>query len=981
MIIRLYKKALLFFVLIANIVIIMMLSSACKSSQSILSQYNYIAEYVDKYDGYVLTQVYNKAIQRASGEVIIYAKYNDGHHGEHELIGIRKGAFAATESSDIKVRYVVLPSSIVFIEEGAFDGIELFDPDNNDNMMFVGYPATENSLSSTSGFYETDNKYFLWLIHDGNMGDRDLSKFQNYNEYNNWYGELRGIAQNVYANRNDLTLILPETVASIHDTFSGSKNVEIYSKCRPGTAINGANADNIKFYYYSEDANENSDSLKWSYNDTVPMPRTYKLIFNTEGGSYVEPIEMKCGDLIDLDNERLMEPAKEHYIFDGWYLDDTLQSDFDFIMPGKDITLYAKWTPINYTITFKLNEGDFIESLLFNVETYEISEPIVPERKGYLGTWDLYSLRNDDGRFIAENITVYAKYELIDYTIIYAGLHGEYDIGEPTNDNPESYNIEDESIILLDAQKTGYEFVKWVDSAGREISEIPAGSYGDLILTATWEAITYDIVYEDTPININRTTYTVETETFELSAPEKVGYDFTGWTENDIVITEIVRGSCGDKTLKANWSVHEYSIIYAGLRGEYDIDEPTNDNPVSYNIEDETIILFDAQKTGYEFVKWIDNYGQEISEIPAGSYGDIILTAAWEAIMYNISYELNGGTNTDNPDSFTIESIDDGIVLQNPTRDSGNLISYKLNSDGNFTVKREAYAFIGWYDSFDFSGDVVSEISSEMLYNLDLYAKWEHLVVESSEVYVMSNDSIYFGAYPQSKVSDRTTIVRLGSFDETWNNYGYYINDTQSEFMYYKDVVLDGVKYRGIYFDMYRPSMCTYGGTASNSYQDDNGYYASTTYWFKYEPIEWKIIRSVNGQLTLLSKKLLDAQNYDHAPSGSYAYRFYQDSTIHAWLNIDFAESAFNKAQQELLCDEVLIPSVKEWNSYQDIISDSIEGTDYAKSQGLEIDVSLWLYTDDVYDINAPVVACDGYGSRFCLRTSCGVLPMISIKI
>ena len=95
-----------------------------------------------------------------------------------------------------------------------------------------------------------------------------------------------------------------------------------------------------------------ADGTAWDYaNDTVTgditlyakwIPNTYKLIFNTNGGSDATPKNVTYGELFG----ELPVPVREGYVFMGWFdaqestqYDATTRLDKD-----EDITLYAKWT-------------------------------------------------------------------------------------------------------------------------------------------------------------------------------------------------------------------------------------------------------------------------------------------------------------------------------------------------------------------------------------------------------------------------------------------------------------------------------------------------------------------------------------------------------------------------------------------------------------------------------------------------------------
>ncbi|MBQ3760244.1 MAG: InlB B-repeat-containing protein, partial [Synergistaceae bacterium] len=126
----------------------------------------------------------------------------------------------------------------------------------------------------------------------------------------------------------------------------------------------------------------------------------------------------------------------------------------------------------------------------------------------------------------------------------------------------------------------------------------------------------------------------------------------------------IPKGSTGDREYKAEWNLITYSISYDLQGGSV-----TTANPTSYDVTTETFKLNNPTRTGYTFAGWTGTGLTEASTdvtIPTGSTDDRSYTATWTAIEYMISYTLNNGNVSGNPDKYTIES--EAITLNNPTK-------------------------------------------------------------------------------------------------------------------------------------------------------------------------------------------------------------------------------------------------------------------------------------------------------------------------
>ena len=109
-------------------------------------------------------------------------------------------------------------------------------------------------------------------------------------------------------------------------------------------------------------------------------------------------------------------------------------------------------------------------------------------------------------------------------------------------------------------------------------------------------------------------------------------------------------------------------------------------------------------KTGYEFTGWYTSAegGEQInSKTVVESDQPHVLYAHWQAVKYQISYELNGGENNNqNPAEYTIET---DVLLYAP--------------------QREGYTFDGWYSDIGLTQRVTG-IEKGSTGEKTFYAKW-----------------------------------------------------------------------------------------------------------------------------------------------------------------------------------------------------------------------------------------------------------------
>lgn len=133
---------------------------------------------------------------------------------------------------------------------------------------------------------------------------------------------------------------------------------------------------------------------------------TFAVTFDTKGGSTV-PVQNI------LNGQQAAEPAdptKTGYTFDGWYTEETCTNPYDFDTPVKNaLTLYAKWTINQYTITFKPGNGDEDKTITQDYGT-AVTAPANPTKTGYtFAGWD----REIPTTMPAENMTVTARWTAV----------------------------------------------------------------------------------------------------------------------------------------------------------------------------------------------------------------------------------------------------------------------------------------------------------------------------------------------------------------------------------------------------------------------------------------------------------------------------------------------------------------------------------------------------------------------------------------
>ncbi len=178
--------------------------------------------------------------------------------------------------------------------------------------------------------------------------------------------------------------ITGEVIGAYTVTFQSEGGSEVASQIRANTPADQPADPTKEGYTFIGWYNGESE---WNFADAVTEALTltakwqlnqYTITFDTAGGSEVAPITQDYGTTITAP----ANPAKTGYTFAGW------DREIPTTMPAGDMTITARWQVNQYTITFKPENGgeDIVITQDYGTA---ITPPAAPTRTGYtFAGWD-----------------------------------------------------------------------------------------------------------------------------------------------------------------------------------------------------------------------------------------------------------------------------------------------------------------------------------------------------------------------------------------------------------------------------------------------------------------------------------------------------------------------------------------------------------------------------------------------------------------
>lgn len=421
----------------------------------------------------------------------------------------------------------------------------------------------------------------------------------------------------------------------------------------------------------------------------------------------------------------LPSPTRTGYTFAGWY-DNNLFSGSAATSPyttTQNRTLYAKWTAINYTVSYSsaiVVDGSTVSatagSAPVNGATYNIGQNLVVaantgllSRTGYtFGGW----VTNSDGSgfaysasqtitFGAANIVLYPKWIPATYTITYHKNGASGELAKATD----TYTTLGSALTLPGGgtmTKAGYTFGGWSTTANDPaISNANYTTTQNVTLYAVWTLANFTITYNlNTGDGSAPGTQTANFETdvtiASIGAANKTGHWFAGWNTqadrsgNSYGAGQVLRMPIGGLTLYAVWVPDVYKISYNanGGTGGPNLSATGGFDDATFGVSYQIRAKNNIARSGYRFAYWTTTADGTGTRFEEGGDNSTLFTsfspsvntifyAQWTANNYTFTFNPDGGNNSPVNQSKTIGQI---VTLPSP----GTKTGYTFNgwSDG-----------------------------------------------------------------------------------------------------------------------------------------------------------------------------------------------------------------------------------------------------------------------------------------------------------
>lgn len=618
-------------------------------------------------------------------------------------------------------------------------------------------------------------------------------------------------------------------------TVSSGASWQLYADIAGQTLIPtkyAANLSNGTNTYYVV-VNSNDGKTNRTYTLTIYKNYNITITYMSEGVVF-DTEEYTGGTVLD----EGPSISRAGYDFGGWGCDGWEATE--------NKTFNASWTPKTYTVTLDANGGNVSPSSK-NV-TYQSSYTLpVPNRDGYsFAGW--YTSKSGGNQMTAANGSgsdvwstasgdkFYAHWTPNSYTLTVTSENTAYGT---VSGGGNHYCGNDATITAV--PKNGYTFIGWYIGGSKKSGnlqytfDMPAGN---TTYTAKWMqcpvTLAKNISAAGTVSGIDKTALGASTT---VTAETNSGYTWLGWYDGD---TKVSTGT----SLTYTFTMPSDSKIYTAKWAEHTVTLSKNISSAgsisgsSGRISEGTQCSITAStNNGYTWLGWYDGD----TKVSTGTSLTFTFTMPSENKTYTAKWYQ--------------------IMLAKNTTAAGNVggltSAYKIGDSATITAESNpGYTWLGWYD-----GNTKVSTGTSLTYTFTMPSEsktftakwiWDGQSDFNSNGYYRLNDFIWFGEYPQTIKEDSVTVETIADGN------GYYLGS-------------NGERYAKLIRN-------------------------SIAYYYKVEPIKWRILSESGGEALILCESIIEVMAYDAGNDNDYA-----DSDIRAWLNGEFYYAAFDTLQQSLI--------------------------------------------------------------------------------
>ncbi len=442
--------------------------------------------------------------------------------------------------------------------------------------------------------------------------------------------------------------------------------------------------------------------------------------------------------------------TRDGYTFGGWFDNEALTGDeVTQVSKGTtgDLTFYAKWNAVPYTITYNLNDGTIPGTYPTEYTIEQEVELPTPVRGGYtFGGWSdnadtaLGNILHRIELGSTGNKVLYAVWVSNVYTIEYNLCGNEYApvavngviISSTSNYYKEQFVYGDQPELLSIIERRGYTFDGWYTTSdyqeGTKLTSVGTEVDYNIVLYAKWNAVTFTVNLDYNNGGLTPSAQIVFTfDQFNtnggvLGLPNDVTWDehhyFMGWYDGATKYSAITPDNAGNLTLVAKWSENQFNITIlptascdtSDLNSAIRVVGGDGDIVKNFGGDIRFMVLITDSKYSKSDISIQYRIGEgALTEISADASGYFEITGITGDLTiyiqnlkintYTVSFESNGGSSVGSMVNIT----------------HGNTISAPE------APTRPGYVFSAW----TIAGGAEFKFDTAITSDLTLYAKWD----------------------------------------------------------------------------------------------------------------------------------------------------------------------------------------------------------------------------------------------------------------